>query len=128
MNRDNMQKALNMIATEILGCEDDEDLAEIATELNYMKDKAYETITQLNRKVTVKKVEGKTRDKFVYNYKGYTFEATYVAYAGRLRLWEMTQGVRGLKRGKVLVNEALGGPYALRSVVRHHVEANYVKK
>lgn len=46
------------------------------------------------------------------------FEAKNVAYAGRYRLWRRIPGKNGkMKRGEVLVREALGGIQSLREAI-----------
>lgn len=45
------------------------------------------------------------------------FEAKNVAYAGRYRVWRRVPGVRGMKRGEVVIGEYYGGITGIRSAI-----------
>jgi hypothetical protein len=48
------------------------------------------------------------------------FEAKNVAHVGRYRVWRRVAGVRGTKRGEVVVNESLYGINHIREQICKH--------
>jgi len=73
------------------------------------------------RASVIRKNEGK--NVYLEHPENGTYICKNVAYAGRWRMWKMVQGVRGLKRGPMVVEEAFGDIDDLKI----HVALGYYK-
>jgi hypothetical protein len=89
--------------------------AEIMKQLTLIDGELEKRRLAANRQVTVQEVD---QGHYMLSHPTFgEFEAKRVAHGRRFRVWQRVQGTRGMKRGPVVIHEALGGLSSIRTFI-----------